>query len=264
VLARAPADAPLELQVAAYEAIGGLDYWVADFEAAARHYEQQLAAARAMGDPARIGQALYNLGFPLTFGGIDRERAWAVAREAETTFRSIGDRPGMARTLWLLGNLAYDQGDLANAERYSIEAVPMLREFGDPFMLGWAIYTVGLLRLLGRRLDEGHDRLLEALDRFEAAGDVTGITLVLDGLAFYERESGALYRAARISGAVEQLEATTGTALNSQNRRSLGFDPLPLKEDPATAEAWRSGSRTNIDEILRFVRQREATPASTA
>jgi tetratricopeptide (TPR) repeat protein len=255
---------PANLRAATMEAAGGLAYWLGDFEAAADRYERQLAVCRESGDPGGIAQALYNLAFPLIFDKVDFTRGEAAAVEAEATFRSLGDRSGVARSLWLLANVANQRHEWSTARSLCLEALPILRELRETFMLGWCLFTVGETFIVEGEDDTALGYLFEALDHFEAAGDLSGLALVLDAVAYVELHSGNPRRAARVSGAVAHLEAVTGTGLNVSNRQVRSFDPLPLRDDPATAEDWAAGARDSTDEILAFVRERRTTSSPMA
>jgi hypothetical protein len=63
---------------------------------------------------------------------------------------------------------------------------------------------------------------------------------------------GDLERAARISGAVSQLERASGTALNLWNRAVLGFVPGELQADPALAQAWAEGVEMSAAEAVAY------------
>jgi predicted ATPase/class 3 adenylate cyclase len=264
VVALLTPDLPADLRARTYDAAGGLLYWLGDFRAAVDRYELQLAACREVGEPDGVAQALYNLAFPLVFGRIDFARAESAAAEAEATFRSLGNRSGLARSLWLLANLANQRRDPATSREYCLQALPILRELREPFMLGWCLFTLAQTSILEHRNAEGREHLLEAVDWFEAAGDVSGLILVLDALAFLEWRAGEPLRSARVSGAVAHLEATTGTALNVNNRQVLDWDPQPLREDPLTAAAWRTGAGDSTAAILAFVRERRTLPDPVA
>ncbi len=76
---------------------------------------------------------------------------------------------------------------------------------------------------------------------FVEAADVTGYVLVLDAYAALAERSGDRERAARLSGAVEALEASSGTGLNPANRKLMDFEPEHLRTDPATARRVGGG-----------------------
>ena len=133
------------------------------------------------------------------------------------------------------------------------EALAVFEAIDDRFMIGWVEYTLGLAALSEDAVERGTPEhraearrwLLQALEIFAEAQDVSGYTLVLDALALLALRNGDRERAARLSAAVANLERTSGTGLNQWNRDVLGFVPGELKADPALAE--RVGGRRGDD-----------------
>jgi predicted ATPase len=244
-----------ERYLAALEAAGGLCYWLADFPCAQSHYEEVLAVRREAGEPRAIAEALYNLSFTELFFRTNVERARALGEEALALFRGAGDERGIAKALWELGNVARDHDDPAAARSYCEEAIPILRRLDESFMLGWSLFTLGQVEAREGRLEASHVRLMEALDLFVAADDISGFALVLDQLAIDAELGGDRQRSARLSGVVEVLEAATGTGLNPSNRMIFGFDPASLRDDPETAAAWAEGRVMSTVDALAYARE---------
>jgi predicted ATPase/class 3 adenylate cyclase len=253
-----------ETYLAALEAAGGLCYWLADWPCAESHYQEVLAARRESGEPRSIAEALYNLGFTALFFQANVARARELGEEALGLFRDAGDEPGVAKALWALANVARDQDDPVAARRYVEEAIPILRRLDEAFMLGWSLFTLGQVEARQGYLDASHDRLIEALDLFATAEDISGFALVLDQLAIDAELGGDRQRAARLSGVVAVLEATTGTGLNPSNRMIFGFDPTGLRDDPETAGAWSEGRLLSTADAVAYAREPGVLPARGA
>jgi predicted ATPase/class 3 adenylate cyclase len=248
-----------ETYLAAVEAAGGLCYWLADFECARVHYEEVLAVRRAGGDPQAIAEAVYNLSFA-EVNLDDITGAQALAEEALGLFRDASDERGIGKSLWQLANIARRPDDAEAARRYCEEAIPILRRLGETFMLGWSLFTLALVDAREGDLETARERLLESLDLFAAADDMSGFALGLDGLAIVATLAGDRQRAARLSGVVALLEATTGTGLNPRNRMIFGFEPAALRDDPATAAAWAEGRLLSTAEAIAYARTAVAAP----
>jgi hypothetical protein len=122
------------------------------------------------------------------------------------------------------------------------------------FDLGWAMYTLGQLSAQGHDAAAAERNFREALDLFADVGDLSGITMSLDGLATAAYVGGDLQHAARISGAVARLERLSGTGLNPANREVVAFEPEQLRADPATAAAWAEGAESDLTRILELAR----------
>jgi predicted ATPase len=240
--------------LAGLEALGGLAWWVADYETCRASYEQALEIRRTIGDPAGIAQALYNLSFPLMFGSNEYPRARAMLEEAKDLFVELGDADGEARAWWGLGNATYQTRDLEIGRDAAERAAAHFRKRGMRFDLGWAMYTLGQLAAQGHDAAASERNFREALELFADVDDLSGITMSLDGLATAAWVGGDLEHAARISGAVARLERVSGTGLNSANRVTVAFDPSVLRDDPATAGAWAEGAESDLPRILEVAR----------
>ena len=251
--------------VRALDAAGGLAYWMGEGPVATGYYERTLELQRQLGDRAGEAWALYSLAFTFTywanptehrFRAEDLVRARETMREAVAIYRELGDRVGEAQALWGGANVLWtqapevDSAAFAEARQDALQAQAIFTDVGNTFMLGWSTYTLALTDLQLGDLDEAQERLTSALRIFHDAGDVTGYVLVLDALAFRAQRGGEPARAARLAGAVSVLERRTGTGLNPPNRAILGFEPERLRDDPATAGAWETGTRMSTEEVI--------------
>jgi predicted ATPase/class 3 adenylate cyclase len=245
-----------EARAAASEAAAGLAYWIGDIVTARSRYEEAIDLYRGLKDRAGEAENLYGLSFTYALPVADRESDTPKAREliaaALAIFREIGDPAGTARALWGLSNTEFAIEELDLGLAHALEALGIFREIDDAFMAGWTLYTVALIHLIKAKPAEARARLDEALRIFADAADVTGYVLVLDGFAALADREGDRERAARLSGAVEALEASSGTGLNASNRKLIGFDPEPLRTDPATAEAWAAGAQMQVPELIAY------------
>ena len=243
-------------RAAAAEAAAGLAYWIGDTLAARRYYQEAIDLYRGLRDRAGEAENLYGLSFtyaiPVGVAESDYPKAQESAAAALAIFRGIGDRAGTGRALWGLTNTEFAVDDLPSGEEHSLEALEIFREIDDAFMAAWTLYTLGLIHLLQGKPTEARERLDEALRIFAEAADVTGYVLVLDAYAALAERAGDLERAARLSGAVTALEASSGTGLNPANRRLMDFHPDHLRTDPATAGEWASGAQMDVPEVIAY------------
>ena len=256
-----------ERRADALSAAAGVAYWLADSDRARELYEEEIEARRALGDRRGLAEALYGISFSWSIRGPLGEQPAELAtnqiNEARDLFREIGDDAGVGRCEWALANVAWGTGQLAEAKRHGLEALAVFEAIDDRFMVGWATYTLGLGELNedsaepgpGEHLEDARRWLRQALDTFAEAQDVSGYTLVLDAVALLALRDGDRDRAARLSGAVANLERTSGTGLNQWNRDVLGFVPADLKSDPTLAGAWAAGEAMTADEAVAYARE---------
>ncbi|HEX2129681.1 MAG TPA: adenylate/guanylate cyclase domain-containing protein [Solirubrobacterales bacterium] len=239
----------------ALSAAAGLAYWMGDSERARDLYRQEIEARRELDDRAGLAEALYGISFTWSVQELVTDEARIESEryveEALALFTELNDASGVARCEWAIANIAWGTDQPDGAAERARRALALFESIGDTFMVGWANYTLGLAALqrdhlaaAGDRdaLEEAHRHFTRSLGIFEAADDVTGYTLLFDAFAILAYREGDPVRAARLFGAVETLEAKSGTGLNRWNRSVLGFDLDTLRADPALAEVWAAGS----------------------
>jgi predicted ATPase/DNA-binding CsgD family transcriptional regulator len=260
------------LRAEAYEAAGGLAYWQADAITTRQMYEEVLAIRRGLGDDAAIAEALYNLSFSYTWLSLsdsaarpDPDAALRILEEALMLFERTDDQAGIAKTLWGIATSEFWMRRLEDAKAHAELAMKHARALDDAFLIGWTLYLDGVIGLALGDLDRAPAPLAEALSMFTESNDVSAYTLVLDALAALALSSGDRERAARISGAVAELEARSGTGLNRINRTIIGFDPQVLRQDAALRERWVEGAAMDSADIvtyaLDFAETRSRVPA---
>jgi tetratricopeptide (TPR) repeat protein len=96
--------------------------------------EEAVTQHRARGDRGSLsagglGQALYGLGLMLREQG-EFSRAARLFEECVDLHRTLGDREGMAQALLALGDIARDQGNVAQIRTYGEQSLLVFRELG--------------------------------------------------------------------------------------------------------------------------------------
>ncbi len=265
VVASLGPDVPDDLRTEAYDALGGVTYWLGDQAAAQEAYTRALEIRRRQGDPGAIARALYNLSFTYGFQ-TDSAQASVLLDEATALMEAIGDEPGLGRVLWARANLEWSTGErerMSLAREYALRALEAFERAGDRFMIAWSEYTAAVASLADGDLADAGGRLARALRLFRDSGDVSGFTLVFDSTAALLQREGQLDAAARMAGQVSTLERTTGTGLNAVNRVAYEYDPDALASDPVTAEAYRDGALMPIDAATDLALERLERVASS-
>ena len=273
VLALPGAQARTPDRLAALDAAGGIAYWQADMEAARRWYGEMRELAAELGDAMGEANAIYNLSFTYSLGKDNPELARALAIDARDRYRALGDRHAEARALWALVNSylfdirsddearrAGNEEALASAEA----AIPIFRELDDRFMLGWSLYTRGLIQNLQSNPAGARASFRESLGLFQDTNDLTGYALVLDGFASLEWAAGNRDLAMRIAGAATALQDVAGIGLAQRNREIEEFFPQDLLSEAPLAEAFAAGKELTPEAAIRLALhedESEATPA---
>ena len=100
------------------------------------------------------------------------------------------------------------------------------------------------------RLDEARARAREALQLFADADDVSGYATLLDVAAVIAFREGDRLRAARLSGAVEELARVSG--LDAFDRTMLDVDADALASAPDTQAAWQEGAAMERSAVIAY------------
>jgi predicted ATPase/class 3 adenylate cyclase len=248
----------------ALEAAGGVAYWRGDMDTARAFYHEALALARESGDPAAIANAAYNESFTYIVPRQQLEEGRALLEEANAIYRSLGDRDGLARTAWALGDMHMARREYAAAIAPFEEAYAVFRERGNRFMTGWALFELGLSRSFSGQLPAGRAALEDALRLFAEARDVSGILLLLRGMAAQAKLADDMRRAARLSGAATALEQTSGAELGSILHQMNEELAIALEDlDDACQAEWREGEKLSADAAVAYALAPAEAPTPT-
>jgi predicted ATPase len=243
------------------EALGGVAWWTADPALMVGAYGEALDIWRSIGDKREIANALYNNSFQYAISSDPGESdpdgtGFRYMNEALALSREVGDERGAANALWGIGNYRYFKMAPDHGSDYFREALEIFERIGDVTMMAWSLHMLGSTLLRMGQIGESREPLTRALREFHAAGDVSGITLVLDDLASGAVASGDLPRAARLWGAARALSFAGGVGLadfvdaqfESSNRPSAR-----ATMDPAELERYAAEGRSmSLDESVAY------------
>ena len=165
--------------------------------------EEALAHHRALNDQGcmsvgGLGYSLYELGLVLREQG-DFARAAALFEECVEFHRARGDREGMGIGLLGLGDIARDQGDIAQIRKYSAESLVSLQELNVRWAIGFALNNLAL----GEYLE----------------GNLTRALAIA-------KESVSLYRSQNIEASLAEVLVTQGNILRAQGDLTAAEDSL--------------------------------------
>lgn len=245
------------------EAFGGVAYWQSDQAATVAWYEEALSTWRTLGDAHEIANALFNRAYAdmmVVMGGTVTADRLQIARqmlaEALEIYRTLGDQGGEGNILWGLGSFHYFTADAATAEEWFRRSLDLHRAAGERSMEAWSLHMIALSEVGQRKFGPARITAAHALRHFYEAGDVSGVTLVLDDFAQIAIASGDQVRAGRLWGAARHLQATTGVDIADyieQNGDLFGV-PTPNKvldpEDLARTSA--EGAAMGLDEVVAY------------
>jgi hypothetical protein len=203
------ADTPARL--AFLDAAGGVAWWMGDIPGADRAYEQQVEAARRLGEPRALALALFNRSHTLAAGQGSPESA-ALRAEASRLFEQVGDDRGVARVRWFSANLLIAVDAAAAAREFDA----LLRTYLELDDIYYAAMAAGSLSWSLNETGD-FDRALEyAFLSFRLAsqnGDVSAATLALREVQIHFHELGYVREAAIFDGAFEALSSRYGITM---------------------------------------------------
>ena len=247
------------------EAFGGVAYWQSDAPTAKRLYDDALRIWRDLGEKREIANALYNRAYADMIDIMEGRVARAVQGEdiptplldeALALYQELGDTGGEGNILWALGSIHYFTANATDAESWYRRSLELHRTAGNRTMEAWSLHMLGLAILGQRRYLDGLEVIRHALRHFFEAGDVAGVTLVLDDLAIVAIGLGDEDRAGRLWGAARHLQQRTGTGLADYVQQNNALFGVPTPKDelaPERLEALAAeGAAMSLDDVVAY------------
>ena len=247
------------------EAYGGIAYWQSDAPTARRQYDEALRLWREIGDKGELANALYNRAYAdmidIMAGTAAPPGPGAVVPtpaldEALAIYQELGDTGGEGNILWALGSVYYFTANATEAESWYRRSLELHRTAGNRTMEAWSLHMLGLAILGQRRYLDGLEVVRHALRHFYEAGDVAGITLVLDDLAIVAVGLGDPERAGRLWGAARHLQQRTGTGLADYVQQNNTLFGVPTAKDAVPPDQLETlaaeGAAMSFDEVVAY------------
>ncbi len=235
----------------ALEAAGGIAYWQADMTAAQAWYDECLVLTRATGDKKAIANAVYNASFPLVVGRADMARSLLLLEEALKLFRELDDQPGIARCLWGIGNVHHFLQEYDAAVPPLEQAIDLFRKLGLSFGLGWALHTRALVAINLGDPATAEPLVVQALGLFSGAGDISGLTILIDDAAHIARLREHRLRSLRLAGAAAAMQAKSGAELATL-ANAIGGRPVAAAENDEERKAYEAGQAMSPEEAVAY------------
>ncbi len=243
------------------EAVGGVGWWTGDLVLMEPAYSESLALWRSIGDEREIANALYNHSFIYAVSSNPAESdpdgvGLRDMDDALAMFEGLGNQPGIANSMWGLGNYEYFHSQNEQGVPRFQRALELFRGIGDLTMEAWSLHMLGSgFAKLGKVM-EGKEVLREGLRKFHGSGDIAGITLALDDLASIAVAQGDLPRSARLWGAARALSSAGGVLLADFVDSQFEFYARPNARhamEPEELERYaREGRALSLDETVAY------------
>ena len=253
ILAMPNADQPSQARIKLLDAGGGVAWWMGDIREADRLYEQQVADARAVGDPRALAWALYNWSHTLT-PGQDSPESKALRAEASRLFEEVGDRRGAARVRWIAANLLMPV-DPAAATKELEQLLPAYLELDDIFYVAMAAGSLSWSLLDTGDFDRSLEYGLLTFRMARESADVGSAIIALRDVEVHFHVMGHLREAAVLDGAFDALRSRYGVTTPpafTQHMDRLWPGPEAAREALGAAEfetLRQEGAAMTLDEL---------------
>ncbi|RNM16782.1 ATP-binding protein [Nocardioides pocheonensis] len=224
--------------------------------------------AGRLDDPKGLAYATHMRG--LRELGADPSAAIPLLVEALERYESVdvpADYPNSVRPALTMAYVL--SGDLDRAAEVVEEACTQCKQAGERWLLSYAMWAKGFLRLLQGELEQAEADLCEALQLRRFTPDSLGLAFILDALAWTAAASGECERTAVLLGASDQVWQTVGVPL-------FGAKHLLARRDQAADlarqamgnsgfdTAFARGGQLAVDDMLTFaLRERRVSPVAS-
>jgi tetratricopeptide (TPR) repeat protein len=201
-----------------------------------------------------IANAMYNLSF--CYIDTDQDRTRGFLRRSLEIYHALGDRHGIARASWALGDAEFVTNP-QEAVHLLQASLDLAREVGDDFLTGWALYVLGATQEKLERHDLARERLQQALRLFAQAGDLPGILFGFEGLAANALSGGQAERAVRLVSAAATLRVSTGTLLADRETQARIDSAGKGLTEEEIARARSEGAAMTLEEAVAYALEQE-------
>ncbi len=234
---------------------GDLSYTHNDLERARNLHEQALAIYQEAGDERQAAWCKASASMTYIRTPDEIRQGLALAHEALDKLRDLGDRPGTAWALNLLGELARVEGDFAAAKRYYEECLDVVKETGERNREAMQYENLGIIAYHEGDFELAQDLIKQGLTLFRQLGTGYGLATVLGSLAGPVAALGRPRRAAQLLGAadthLESIGIDQQPADQPEIRLFLEAVRRGLSEDDFQS-AWQAGQRMTIQEAVSY------------
>jgi non-specific serine/threonine protein kinase len=236
----------------ALSAAGRMASALGDNDRAVQALGEALHLSRQIGEPTLIATALWRLGMAEEDRG-NYQTAAALLAEAIPIFHETGDRVLEAAVRHALGVVHYEQADPGHAAALFKQAVAEFRTLDVPWLLGYALASLGKLARAEGDYARAAELYGESLSlRWEQVGDKVGVAGSLRGLASLSALTGEYERAARLYGAAESVRESI--AAPAPRHHPLSQQAINLAQERLGAvafqRAWQAGRELPLPEAV--------------
>ena len=179
-----------------------------------------------------------------------------MLREAEETYRSLGDEGGLADVHWGMGSMGYrNDGDMDASVNYLNMAVAEYGSVGNVFGEGWANFEIGAMLSKVEEYDNAEPYLQRGLQLLGSSRDYSALVMFAGIFAMIAGQRDDRERAIRLAGVAYGLRDLSGLdiisiAVNQETTfAEADLDAL----EGEMAEVYQQGRAMRYDEALAYL-----------
>jgi predicted ATPase len=229
-----------------------LAFFRGDTPTAERHFQESMRLSDEAGDLWHLAISLCGLGVTAQYRQA-HDRARVALQRGANLARKLRDP-------WLIGLALSSQwtsvvhaGEFAASEPLFTECLEQCRAAGDPSLTCWPLMILGVIHHVTGRLETAEDYLRQAMVMAHTVGNVSSVASSMEAIAEIWITRGRTEEGARLLGAAEALDETTGAARQQYGlpmyRQALAALRERLGEEAATREL-AAGRRLSLEEAL--------------
>jgi len=249
------ADTAPTVRAGALATAGDLAYMHSDLERARNLEGQALALYLEAGDERQVAWCRASVSATYIQTSDEIRQGLALAQEALDKFRELGDKPGAAWALNMLGELARVDGDIETAKRYYEECLETVKETGERMREAIQYENLGVVAYHQDEPEVAARLIKQGLTLFRELGTPYGLATALGSLAGPVAALGRPRRAARLLGAsatqLESIGVDQQPADQPEIRLFLELVRRALSEEDFRS-AWQAGQRMTIQEAVSY------------
>jgi tetratricopeptide (TPR) repeat protein len=248
-------DASPTLRAKALNAAGSLSFSQGNFESGKLFNREALALYRELGDEVNSAWALTFLGSNCLGSPSEIKEGFALIEEALALFRVQDDKPGIIRTLNILGELARLDSDYDRAEKAYEECLIHCRQSGDMQREAFAIGNLGTVAIHQDNYERA-DSLFRKATRLWS--DLKAKYPLALALAFFSgpiAARGYPERAAQLLGASDALLKAMGLGQQPSDQPEIDRFEAAVREqldEEAFRSAWTKGQAMSLEQAIAF------------
>ncbi len=145
--------------------------------------EENLVLHKKMGNKRAMAASLYHLAWVHLITQSDPNTVHTLSTQAQSIFKEVRDKEGIAYSLYLSGRLAFSQNDIMTAQMQVQESEILFREMQHKEGIAWTLSLLGRIATDQYIYDKAHTLYKEALEIARELDHQGLLAFCIEGLA---------------------------------------------------------------------------------